>query len=63
MQLLNELMDRGGNYVATALPFMTSLLARGLGERVLLLTHSLPQTQEVTLPCGQRWQHPCPGLP
>ncbi|KYO18444.1 nucleolar protein 6 [Alligator mississippiensis] len=46
MQLLNELMDRGGNYVATALPFMTSLLARGLGERVLLLTHSLPQTQE-----------------
>uniref|UniRef100_A0A8C3SMZ3 Nucleolar protein 6 n=1 Tax=Chelydra serpentina TaxID=8475 RepID=A0A8C3SMZ3_CHESE len=43
MQLLNELMDRGGNYVAAALPFVTSLLARGLAERVLLLTHSLPQ--------------------
>uniref|UniRef100_A0A7M4FBZ1 Nucleolar protein 6 n=1 Tax=Crocodylus porosus TaxID=8502 RepID=A0A7M4FBZ1_CROPO len=46
MQLLNELMDRGGNYVATSLPFITSLLARGLDERALLLTHSLPQTQE-----------------
>uniref|UniRef100_A0A8C3XR32 Nucleolar protein 6 n=1 Tax=Chelydra serpentina TaxID=8475 RepID=A0A8C3XR32_CHESE len=46
MQLLNELMDRGGNYVAAALPFVTSLLARGLAERVLLLTHSLPQAPQ-----------------
>ncbi|EMP32511.1 Nucleolar protein 6 [Chelonia mydas] len=46
MQLLNELMDRGGNYVAAALPFVTSLLARGLAGRVLLLTHSLPQAPQ-----------------
>nr|XP_042706651.1 nucleolar protein 6 isoform X3 [Chrysemys picta bellii] len=46
MQLLNELMDRGGNYIAAALPFVTSLLARGLAERVLLLTHSLPQAPQ-----------------
>ena len=47
MQLLNELMDRGGNYVATALPFVISLLARGLARRVLLMAHSLPQIPEV----------------
>ncbi|XP_075383089.1 nucleolar protein 6 isoform X2 [Mycteria americana] len=46
MQLLNELMDRGGNYVATALPFVVSLLARGLAGRALLVTHSLPQIPE-----------------
>uniref|UniRef100_K7G936 Nucleolar protein 6 n=1 Tax=Pelodiscus sinensis TaxID=13735 RepID=K7G936_PELSI len=46
MQLLHELMDRGGNYVAAALPFVTSLLARGLAERALLVTHSLPQAPE-----------------
>uniref|UniRef100_A0A8C8S5Z8 Nucleolar protein 6 n=1 Tax=Pelusios castaneus TaxID=367368 RepID=A0A8C8S5Z8_9SAUR len=46
MQLLTELMDHGGNYVAAALPFVTSLLARGLAERVMLLTHSLPQAPQ-----------------
>ncbi|KAK0686837.1 NOL6 protein, partial [Pygoscelis papua] len=46
MQLLNELMDRGGNYVAAALPFVVSLLARGLAGRALLVTHSLPQISE-----------------
>lgn len=47
MQLLNELMDRGGNYVAAALPFVVSLLARGLAGRALLVAHSLPQILEV----------------
>uniref|UniRef100_A0A8C3CG05 Nucleolar protein 6 n=1 Tax=Cairina moschata TaxID=8855 RepID=A0A8C3CG05_CAIMO len=46
MELLNELMDRGGNYVAAALPFVVSLLARGLSGRALLVAHSLPQTPE-----------------
>ncbi|NXT35119.1 NOL6 protein, partial [Pelecanoides urinatrix] len=46
MQLLNELMDWGGNYVAAALPFVVSLLARGLAGRALLVTHSLPQIPE-----------------
>ncbi|XP_033020116.1 nucleolar protein 6 [Lacerta agilis] len=44
MQLLNELMDRGGNYVAATLPFLIGLLERGLSRRILLLTHALPQT-------------------
>ncbi|XP_050965256.1 nucleolar protein 6 [Labeo rohita] len=44
--LLNELMDRSGNYVLTALPFILSLLQRGLGERIHLLVHSLPQDTE-----------------
>lgn len=47
MQLLNELMDRGGNYVAAALPFVVSLLARGLSQRAQLVAHSLPQIPEV----------------
>ncbi|NXI45898.1 NOL6 protein, partial [Galbula dea] len=46
MELLNELMDRGGNYVAAALPFVVSLLARGLAGRALLVAHSLPQIPE-----------------
>ncbi|NWW10874.1 NOL6 protein, partial [Oreocharis arfaki] len=46
MQLLNELMDRGGNYVAAALPFVVSLLARGLSGRAQLVAHSLPQIPE-----------------
>uniref|UniRef100_A0A8C3K0Z5 Nucleolar protein 6 n=1 Tax=Calidris pygmaea TaxID=425635 RepID=A0A8C3K0Z5_9CHAR len=46
MQLLNELMDRGGNYVAAALPFVVSLLGRGLAGRALLVAHSLPQIPE-----------------
>lgn len=47
MQLLNELMDRGGNYVAAALPYIVSLLARGLSRRAQLVAHSLPQIPEV----------------
>lgn len=47
MQLLNELMDRGGNYVAAALPLVVSLLARGLSGRAQLVAHSLPQIPEV----------------
>ncbi|XP_054139377.1 nucleolar protein 6 [Melozone crissalis] len=46
MELLNELMDRGGNYVAAALPFVVSLLARGLSQRAQLVAHSLPQIPE-----------------
>nr|XP_030113545.1 nucleolar protein 6 isoform X1 [Taeniopygia guttata] len=46
MQLLNELMDQGGNYVAAALPFIVSLLARGLSQRAQLVAHSLPQVPE-----------------
>ncbi|XP_074851941.1 nucleolar protein 6 [Carettochelys insculpta] len=46
LQLLPELMDCGGNYIVAALPFVTSLLARGLAERALLLTHSLPQVPQ-----------------
>uniref|UniRef100_A0A8C4U7G8 Nucleolar protein 6 n=1 Tax=Falco tinnunculus TaxID=100819 RepID=A0A8C4U7G8_FALTI len=46
MQLLNELIDWGGNYVGAALPFIVSLLARGLAGRALLVAHSLPQIPE-----------------
>ncbi|XP_073697296.1 nucleolar protein 6 [Garra rufa] len=44
--LLNELMDHSGDYVLTALPLILSLLQRGLGERIHLLVHSLPQDPE-----------------
>lgn len=47
LSLLNELMDHSGNYVLSALPFILSLLQRGLGERIYLLAHSLPQDPEV----------------
>uniref|UniRef100_A0A3B4DB22 Nucleolar protein 6 n=1 Tax=Pygocentrus nattereri TaxID=42514 RepID=A0A3B4DB22_PYGNA len=40
--LLASLMDHSGNYVLAALPFILSLLQRGLGDRIRLLTHSLP---------------------
>ncbi|KAK9974376.1 hypothetical protein ABG768_022477 [Culter alburnus] len=46
LSLLNELMDYSGNYVLSALPFILSLLQRGLGERIYLLAHSLPQDPE-----------------
>ncbi|XP_061117793.1 nucleolar protein 6 isoform X2 [Conger conger] len=46
LDLLSELMDHSGNYVLTALPFILSLLQRGLGERVLLLAHSLSPVLE-----------------
>ncbi|KAK6306719.1 hypothetical protein J4Q44_G00236440 [Coregonus suidteri] len=46
LDLLSELMDHSGNYVLTALPFILSLLQRGLGQRVRLLTHSLTPDPE-----------------
>ncbi|XP_064421100.1 nucleolar protein 6 isoform X2 [Latimeria chalumnae] len=46
MKLLNELMDHSGNYVTTTLPYILSLLTRGLGRRIHLLSHVLPQTPE-----------------
>ncbi|XP_069482963.1 nucleolar protein 6 [Ambystoma mexicanum] len=46
MKLINELMDHSGNYVAAALPFLLSLIQRGLGDRLVLLSHALPQTPE-----------------
>ncbi|XP_051960770.1 nucleolar protein 6 isoform X2 [Xyrauchen texanus] len=49
LSLLNELMDQSGNYVLTALPFILSLLQRGLGERIRLLAHSLPRDPEWTV--------------
>ncbi|KAF7651428.1 hypothetical protein LDENG_00111260 [Lucifuga dentata] len=41
LNLLSELMDSSGNYVQTALSYILSLLQRGLGQRIHLLTHSL----------------------
>lgn len=41
LRLLSSLMDHSGNYVLAALPFILSLLQRGLGKRVCLLAHSL----------------------
>uniref|UniRef100_W5MCA8 Nucleolar protein 6 n=1 Tax=Lepisosteus oculatus TaxID=7918 RepID=W5MCA8_LEPOC len=51
LDLLAELMDHSGNYVITALPFILSLLQRGLGERIRLLTHSLPPAPEFAVDC------------
>uniref|UniRef100_A0A4W5P9S1 Nucleolar protein 6 n=1 Tax=Hucho hucho TaxID=62062 RepID=A0A4W5P9S1_9TELE len=50
LNLLSELMDHSGNYVLTALPFILSLLQRGLGQRVRLLTHSLTPDPESDAP-------------
>ncbi|KAF7687312.1 hypothetical protein HF521_014540 [Silurus meridionalis] len=44
LSLLSTLMDHSGNYILAALPFILSLLQRGLGDRIHLLVHSLPQT-------------------
>lgn len=41
LNLLSELMDHSGDYVHTVLPYILSLLQRGLGQRIVLLTHSL----------------------
>ncbi|XP_061528233.1 nucleolar protein 6 [Phycodurus eques] len=49
LNLLSELMDNSGNYVHTALPFILSLLQRGLGQRISLLTHSLSPEPEWSL--------------
>uniref|UniRef100_UPI00398EAFAB nucleolar protein 6 n=1 Tax=Pristiophorus japonicus TaxID=55135 RepID=UPI00398EAFAB len=46
MKLLNELIDHGGNYTVAILPHLVSLLTRGLGQRIHLLSHSLLQTSE-----------------
>ncbi|KAM3939859.1 nucleolar protein 6 [Leptodactylus fuscus] len=46
MNLTNELIDRGGDYVSAALPFIMSLLKKGLNQRVTLLSHVLPQIPE-----------------
>uniref|UniRef100_A0A4W3I5E7 Nucleolar protein 6 n=1 Tax=Callorhinchus milii TaxID=7868 RepID=A0A4W3I5E7_CALMI len=46
LKLLNELIDRGGNYVAAIMPHLLSLLSRGLGQRTHLLAHALPQMHE-----------------
>ncbi|XP_051895991.1 nucleolar protein 6 [Pristis pectinata] len=46
MELLNELIDHGGNYIVAILPRLLSLLTQGLGQRIHLLSHSLIQTSE-----------------
>ncbi|KAI4898333.1 hypothetical protein NFI96_024564 [Prochilodus magdalenae] len=46
LSLLDSLIDHSGNYVLAVLPFILSLLQRGLGDRVQLLTHSLPRDPE-----------------
>lgn len=47
LNLLSELMDHSGDYVHTVLPYILSLLQRGLGQRIVLLTHSLSPDPEV----------------
>lgn len=47
LNLLSELMDHNGDYVHTILPYILSLLQRGLGQRISLLTHSLSPDPEV----------------
>ncbi|XP_061762246.1 nucleolar protein 6 [Nerophis ophidion] len=49
LNLLNELMDQSGNYVHAALPFILSLLQKGLGQRISLLTHSFSPEPEWSL--------------
>ncbi|KAG9488294.1 hypothetical protein GDO78_007867 [Eleutherodactylus coqui] len=46
MCLTNELLDRGGDFVSTALPFILRVLKKGLNTRVVLLSHMLPQRPE-----------------
>lgn len=40
LNLLNELMDFSGNYIQASLPYILSLIQRGLDQRIILLTHS-----------------------
>ncbi|CAL1615889.1 unnamed protein product [Knipowitschia caucasica] len=40
LNLLNELMDLSGNYIQASLPYILSLIQQGLGQRIMLLTHS-----------------------
>ncbi|XP_018425159.1 PREDICTED: nucleolar protein 6 [Nanorana parkeri] len=46
MNLHNELIDRGGDYVSTSLPFILPVLKRGLDQRLVLMSHTLPQRPE-----------------
>ncbi|XP_075696499.1 nucleolar protein 6 isoform X2 [Rhinoderma darwinii] len=46
MNLLNEMIDRGGDYVSASLPFILSVLKKGLNQRVVLLSHDLLQKPE-----------------
>ncbi|XP_073536523.1 nucleolar protein 6 isoform X2 [Phyllobates terribilis] len=46
MKLLNELVDRGGDYVAATLPFILSVLEKGLDQRVVLVSHAPMQKPE-----------------
>ncbi|KAE8636849.1 hypothetical protein XENTR_v10003167 [Xenopus tropicalis] len=46
MKLLNQLIDQGGDYLATSLPYVLSILSKGLGPRVALLSHTLPHRPE-----------------
>ncbi|KAM8960952.1 nucleolar protein 6 [Pelodytes ibericus] len=46
MKLQTEVMDRGGDYVLASLPFLLSVLTRGLDQRVSLLSHSALQKPE-----------------
>ncbi|XP_068121202.1 nucleolar protein 6 [Hyperolius riggenbachi] len=46
MNLHNELLDRCGDYVSTALPFILPLVKRGLDQRLILVSHSLLQRPE-----------------
>lgn len=46
LSLLSSLMDHSGNYVLAVLPFILSLLQRGLSDRIHLLAYSLPQDPE-----------------
>ncbi|XP_062874179.1 nucleolar protein 6 isoform X2 [Trichomycterus rosablanca] len=51
LSLLSSLMDHSGNYVVAVLPFILSLLERGLGDRIQLLTHSLLPDPEWSVYC------------
>lgn len=63
LNLLSELMDHSGDYVHTVLPYILSLLQRGLGQRIVLLTHSLCPDPEVGMfyttgkTCSSNHQH------
>ncbi|XP_075042504.1 nucleolar protein 6 isoform X2 [Mixophyes fleayi] len=46
MKLQDELIDRGGDYVSVSLPLILSVLRRGLDQRLVLLSHTLPQLPE-----------------
>ncbi|XP_073445908.1 nucleolar protein 6 isoform X1 [Dendrobates tinctorius] len=46
MKLLTELVDRGGDYVAATLPFILSVLEKGLDQRVVLVSHAPMQKPE-----------------